>query len=54
MCWATVGSVLIDQFVLKGRLFPFRHLNFIPFDQFFLTFFIPFIAIWWVLTVYWK
>ena len=30
MCWATVGSVLIDQFVLKGRVFPFRHLNFFP------------------------
>jgi hypothetical protein len=54
MCWATVGSVMIDQFVLKGRLFPFRHLNVIPFDQFFLTFFIPVIAIWWVLKVYWK
>ena len=23
MCWATVGSVMLDQFVLKGHLFPF-------------------------------
>ena len=23
MCWATVGSALVDQFVLKGHVFPF-------------------------------
>ncbi len=36
----------------KGISFRSRRLNVIPFDQFFLTLFIPVIAIWWVLKVY--
>jgi Type II secretion system (T2SS), protein E, N-terminal domain len=59
MCWATIGSVLVDQFVLKGHLFPYTHflkgsLSFFPLDQFFLTLFLPAIGIWWVITEYWK
>jgi curved DNA-binding protein CbpA len=54
MCWATVGSALVDQFVLKGRLFPFARLAFFPFDQFLLTLFVPALAIWWVIKEYWK
>jgi hypothetical protein len=53
MCWGTIGSVLVDQFVLK-RVFPFRDLNFIPFNWFILTLFVPFLVIWWVLKEYWK
>jgi hypothetical protein len=54
MCWATVGSALVDQFLLKGRVFPFRFLDFFPFDQFLLTLFIPILAIWWVIKVFWN
>jgi hypothetical protein len=61
MCWAIVGSVVIDQFLLKGRLIPpgllFRSLSFLsffPFDQFLLTLFVPAITVWWVYRVYWK
>lgn len=54
MCWATVGSALVDQFVLKGRVFPFARLAFFPFDQFLLTLFVPALAIWWVIKEYWK
>jgi curved DNA-binding protein CbpA len=53
MCWGTIGSVLVDQFVLK-RVFPFRDLNVIPFNWFILTLFVPFLVIWWVLKEYWK
>jgi hypothetical protein len=64
MCWGIVGSVLVDQFVLKGRLIPWGSgtsvLNEFPFDfvlpggQFLLSFFVPPIVIWWVFKVYWK
>jgi hypothetical protein len=54
MCWATVGSAVVDQFLLKGRVFPFSKLDFFPFDQFLLTLFIPAITIWWVVKVFWK
>ncbi len=57
MCWGIVGSVLVDQFVFKGRLIPWRATgvfsNF-PFDQFLLSFFVPALVIWWVYKVYWK
>jgi len=59
MCWGIVGSVLIDQFVLKGRFIPFGKtgssiFNSFPFDQFLLTFFVPALVIVWVYKVYWK
>ncbi len=54
MCWAIVGSVFIDQFFLKGRFIPVFKGAFFPFDQFLLTLFVPAIAIWWVIKVYWK
>jgi Type II secretion system (T2SS), protein E, N-terminal domain len=63
MCWGTVASVLVDQFVLKGRLIPLGSgavFNEFPFDfvlpggQFLLSFFVPPIVIWWVFKVYWK
>jgi hypothetical protein len=58
MCWGAVGSVLIDQFILKGRLIPWGNGNSIfngfPFDQFLLSFFVPALVIWWVYRVYWK
>jgi hypothetical protein len=55
MCWGIVGSVVVDQFVLKGRLFPYVHgPTFFPFDQFLLTLFIPALVIWWVMKEYWK
>lgn len=61
MCWATVGSVVADQFVLKDRVFPYTKLPSIlsifagfPFDQFLLTLFIPPLAILWVYKVFWK
>jgi curved DNA-binding protein CbpA len=54
MCWGTIGSVLVDQFVLKGRVFPYRHFDIIPFNWFLLTLFVPFLVIWWVVKEYWK
>jgi hypothetical protein len=59
MCWGIVGSVLVDQFVLKGRFIPFGKtgssiFNSFPFDQFLLSFFVPFFFVWWVYKVYWK
>ncbi|HXY37751.1 MAG TPA: hypothetical protein VEI07_26230 [Planctomycetaceae bacterium] len=58
MCWGAVGSVIIDQFILKGRLIPWGTGNSIfnsfPFDQFLLSFFVPWLVIWWVIKVYWK
>lgn len=54
MCWATIGSALIDQFVLKGHVFPYKHFSFFPFDQFLLTLFVPFLVAWWVFKEYWK
>jgi hypothetical protein len=58
MCWGAVGSVMIDQFLLKGRLIPWGSgssiFNQFPFDQFFLSFFVPILVIVWVLRVYWK
>ena len=58
MCWGAVGSVLVDQFVLKGRLIPWGSgnsmFNSFPFDQFLLSFFVPALVILWVYRVYWK
>ncbi len=54
MCWGTVGSVLVDQLVLKGRVFPFSHLDFIPFNWFLVTLFVPWLTVWWVIKEYWK
>jgi hypothetical protein len=57
MSWGLVGSVMVDQFILKGRLFPFGKSDIFftfPFSQFFLTLFVPAIVIWWVYKVYWK
>jgi hypothetical protein len=58
MSWGLVGSVIIDQFVLKGRLIPWGSgssmFNSFPFDQFLLTFFVPIAVVTWVLRVYWK
>ncbi|HUE13551.1 MAG TPA: hypothetical protein VMR25_05265 [Planctomycetaceae bacterium] len=54
MCWGAVGSALIDQFVLKGRVFPFARLPYFPLDQFLLTLFVPALVIWWVIKEYWK
>jgi hypothetical protein len=58
MCWGAVGSVLLDQFALKGRLIPWgtgtSMFNSFPFDQFFLSFFVPALVILWVFRVYWK
>jgi hypothetical protein len=58
MCWGAVGSVMIDQFILKGRLIPWGSgssiFNSFPFDQFLLSFFVPIFVIVWVVQVYWK
>jgi hypothetical protein len=58
MCWGAVGSVVVDQFVLKGRLIPWGTgssiFNSFPFDQFLLSFFVPALVVWWVIKVYWK
>jgi hypothetical protein len=58
MCWGAVGSVLVDQFLLKGRLIPWGSggsvFNSFPFDQFLLSFFVPALVIVWVYKVYWK
>jgi hypothetical protein len=58
MCWGAVGSVLTDQFILKGRLIPWGSgnsmFNSFPFDQFLLSFFVPAFVVWWVIKVYWK
>ena len=54
MCWGTIGSVLVDQFVLKGHVFPYKRFTSFPFDQLLLTFFVPPLTIWWVIKEYWK
>jgi|SRR5580704_1642594 hypothetical protein len=56
MCWGFVAPALIDQFVLKGHVFPYTHgpFTFFPFDQFLLTLLIPWVTIWWVMKEYWK
>jgi Type II secretion system (T2SS), protein E, N-terminal domain len=57
MSWGFVGTVLFDQFLLKGRLIPWAATGVFsgfPFDQFLLSFFVPWIVVWWVLQVYWK
>ncbi len=58
MCWGAVGSVMIDQFILKGRLIPWGSgnsmFNSFPFDQFLLSFFVPILVIVWVYRVYWR
>ena len=48
MCWATIGSLVLDQFVLKSILVPNWS------NLFLLSFFVPPFAIWYVLKVYWK
>jgi Type II secretion system (T2SS), protein E, N-terminal domain len=55
MCWGFVVPVLIDQLLLKGHLFPYKHgPTFFPFDQLLLTFFVPWLVIWWVVKTYWH
>jgi hypothetical protein len=57
MCWGLVGSVLIDQFVFKGHLIPWSATGVFsgfPFDQFLLSFVVPWLVILWVFKVYWK
>jgi Type II secretion system (T2SS), protein E, N-terminal domain len=55
MCWAFVVPVLLDQFLLKGHVFPYKHgPSFFPFDQLLLTFFVPWPVIWWVVKEYWR
>src|SRR5580704_2917720 len=54
MCWAIVGSVVVDQFVLKGRLIPLGTgavFNTFPFSQFLVSFFVPAAVVWWVYKV---
>lgn len=54
MCWATIGSIGLDQFVIKEyfiKLHAESPWHSIPFP---LTFIIPPIAILWVLKSYWK
>lgn len=51
MLWAVIGSALVDNFVLPESMLLSR---WIPFMPFFLTLFIPPLAIWYVLKVYWK
>ena len=48
MCWATIGSVILDQFVVFPHVWP-------TFPIFFLTpiFIVP-LAVWFVMKVYWK
>jgi hypothetical protein len=57
--WAVVGSILIDRFLLYGRVFPYRHppiffLDWWPFTGFLLTLFVPVLVFWWVYKIYWK
>lgn len=58
ICWGIAGSWMVDNFLLKGRLIPWKPghalLGNFPFDQLLLTFFIPPLVIWWVYKVYWK
>lgn len=55
MCWGFVLPVILDQFLLKGRVFPYTHgPTFFPFDQLLLTLFIPWLVIWWVVKEFWK
>jgi hypothetical protein len=55
MCWGFVVPVLIDQFLLKGHVFPYKHgPTFFPFDQLLLTFFAPWPVVWWVFKEYWR
>lgn len=49
--WAVVGSALLDTFIIPDAL---KLSNWIPFLPFFLTLFIPPIAVWYVIKVYWK
>ena len=55
MCWGFVVPVLVDQFLLKGHVFPYKHgPTFFPFDQLLLSFFVPWLVIWWVVKEYWR
>jgi curved DNA-binding protein CbpA len=55
ICWGVVLPVLLDQFLLKGHVFPYKHgPTSFPFDQLLLTFFVPWIVIWWVMKEYWR
>ncbi len=51
MLWAVVGSALVDNFLIPDSMKLSTVISFLPF---FLTLFIPPIAIWYVLKVYWK
>jgi hypothetical protein len=49
--WAIIGSAVLDNFLIPDAM---KLSNIIPFLPFFLTLFIPPLAIWYVLKVYWK
>jgi hypothetical protein len=51
MMWAIIGSAMLDNFLIPDAM---KLSNIIPFLPFFLTLFIPPLAIWYVLKVYWK
>ena len=48
MCWAFIGSVMIDTFLLPESL------KIIPFVPFLVALIVPPVVIWYVLKVYWK
>lgn len=48
MCWATIGSVLIDQFVIRPLILPKWSMLFL------LTLFVPLGVVMWVRNTYWK
>lgn len=60
ICWSLIGPILIDQFILSGPATPiitvrhFHQLNFFPFSWFFLTLFVPWPIIFWVVNFFWK
>lgn len=53
MLWSIIGSVLLDQFLVPGGMLlsGWAGISLLPF---FLTLFIPPLAIFWVLKIYWK
>ena len=54
MLWAIIGSALLDSFLIPDVLKLSTWIPFLSFMPFFLTLFIPPLAIWYVLNVYWK
>ncbi len=54
MIWSIMGSALVDYLVIPEAMKLSTWVPFLSFLPFFLTLFIPPIAIWYVLKVYWK